>query len=91
MLADVEDCGEDGGTEATASSSGECDFDHGLEGKEKSGLRKVYACLEALPVHVISPSFARQGCCFEIIVPSAASTAPNACRVEASDEAMKRR
>ena len=57
MLAGVEDCGEDGGTEATASSAGECDFDHGLVSKEKGGLENMYtypSYREALPVHLIS-------------------------------------
>ena len=54
MFAGIKDCGEDRGTEAAASSSGECDFDHGLDGKEKGGLGIVYACPETLPVHLIS-------------------------------------
>ena len=91
MLAGFEDCGKDGGTEATASSSGECDFDHGVDGKQKGRLGNVYACREALPVHLISRALEasrRRGCRFVIPNQSAVSIAPNARRAEASAEAM---
>ena len=52
MLASVEDCGEDGGAEPTASSSDECNVDHGLDGKEKRRTRKLLC----LPGGLMCPS-----------------------------------